>query len=108
MSNEYYEDVEHELYEYDDEGSEDNLCITDPETWQDIHSKELLDIWMSIVEYHETWYLPIQKTFNQLCEFVWKTEHQESPADTVLTPEVQAVQDLPFVKGRNWEEFFLS
>jgi hypothetical protein len=69
----YYDEIEHELYSYDSPYDEDEQQRNrlSPEDWQDMHSQELLNIWMSIVEYHEDWYLPLTKTFNQLCEFVY-------------------------------------
>ena len=99
---EYYDDEEFELFQYDCESDEDDVSI-DPEDWQDLNSEELLDVWMSIVEYHEYWYLPLKKTFNDMCEFVYKTQNS---SDEVITSEVQAMKDHKFVKDRNWEYFF--
>lgn len=39
------------------------------EDWEDWNSEELLNEWMSIVEYHEDWYLPRPGTFNEFCDF---------------------------------------
>ena len=39
------------------------------EDWEDWNSEELLNEWMSIVEYHEDWYLPLPGTFNEFCDF---------------------------------------
>lgn len=39
------------------------------EEWEDWHSEELLNDWMSIVEYHENLYLPLPGTFNEFCDF---------------------------------------
>lgn len=99
---EYYEDEEFELFQYDNDSDEDDDILS-PEDWQDMNSEELLNVWMSIVEYYEYWYLPLNKTFNQLCQFVYDT--QES-TDESITCEVQAIKDHKFVKNRNWEYFF--
>ncbi len=100
MYSDYYE-IENELYEYDSDQQEDELEIS-PEDWQDLHSNELLDVWFSIVEYHEEWYLPIKKTFNEFCEFVYN-----EPTVEIIVPEIQAVKNHKFVKGRDWTKFFL-
>jgi hypothetical protein len=68
----YYDEIEHELYSYDSYDEDENGgALLSPEDWQDMHSQELLNAWMSIVEYHEDWYIPLTKTFNQFCEFVY-------------------------------------
>ena len=97
-----YEDEEFELFQYDEE-LEDEQDELSPEDWQDLHSEELLNAWMSIVEYHEYWYLPLRKTFNDFCEFVHATQET---FDEFVTPEVQSIKNHIFVKGRNWEYFF--
>ena len=99
---EYYDDEEFELFQYDCESDEEDISLN-PEDWQDFHSEDLLDVWMSIVEYHETWYLPLRKSFNDLCEFVYNTQ---DVVDEIITPEVQAIKGHNFVKNRNWEYFF--
>lgn len=99
---EYFDEVEFELFDYDFESDDDDVSV-DPEDWQDLNSNELLDVWMSIVEYHEFWYLPLHKTFNDLCEFVYNTQ---DTFDEVITPEVQAIRKHDFVKNRNWKYFF--
>ena len=68
-----------------------------------IYSEELLNVWMTIVEYHEINYLPLKKTFNQLCEFVYETQDQTC---FVSAPEIQAIKNHEFVQGRDWEYFF--
>lgn len=109
----YYDEIEHELYAYDSHdddagagagagGGCDNLS---PEDWQDLHSQELLNLWMSIVEYHEDWYLPLRKTFNQFCEFVYRGDVTFDP--TSPPPEIQAIKDHPWIKDLDWEEFFI-
>jgi len=101
---EYYDEIEHELYAYDDsQDDEGNSDLISPEDWQDLHSQELLNLWMSIVEYHEIWYLPLVKTFNQFCEFVYIGEESSSPPP----PEIQAIKDHPWIKDLDWEEFFI-
>ena len=98
----YYEDEEHELFQYDDDSDNDEEELN-PEDWQDSNSEELLNIWMTIVEYHEMWYIHIRRTFNDLCQFVYSTQYS---FDEVITIEVQAMKNHQFVKGRNWEYFF--
>ncbi len=99
----YYDEIEHELYKYSDEESDDEHLELTQEEWQDWNSEELLNLWMSVVEYHEYWYLPIRKTFNEFCEFVYD-EDEDDEED--FCPEVQAVKGHPFIKGRNWKRFF--
>lgn len=41
------------------------------EDWEDWHSEELLDQWMSIREIHESQYLKTPGTFNQFCNFMY-------------------------------------
>jgi hypothetical protein len=41
----------------------------DPESWQDWHSEELLDEYMSIRDSYESKYLRAPITFNQYCEW---------------------------------------
>lgn len=60
---EYYDEIEFELYQYDSP-TEDEEDEIHPEDWQDLNSEELLNLWMSIFEYHEYWYLPLNRTFN--------------------------------------------
>lgn len=99
---EYFDDYEFELFQYDDDSDDDDIQL-DPEEWQDLNSEELLNVWMTIVEYHEINYLPLKKTFNQLCEFVYKTQDQNC---FVSAPEIQAIKNHEFVQGRDWEYFF--
>lgn len=101
---EYYEDEEFELFQYgniSDSDQEDD-CLH-PEDWQDVFSEDLLNVWMSIVEYHEYWYLPLTKTFNQLCEYIYSTQDS---VNEKITSEIQAIKDHKFVKNRDWEYFF--
>lgn len=99
----YYDEIEHELYKYSDEESEDDSVELTQEEWQDWNSEELLNLWMSVVEYHEYWYLPIRKTFNEFCEYVY---HEEENEEEQMCHEVQAIKHHPFIKGHNWERFF--
>jgi hypothetical protein len=82
------------------------------EDWQDWNSEELLNLWMSIVQYHEEWYLPLRKTFNEFCEFVFRGLDNGSPLDNFTyldsPPEIQAIKNHPFVKGLDWNLFFFS
>jgi hypothetical protein len=41
------------------------------EDWEDWHSEELLDQWMSIRESYESQYLKPPGTFNQFCNFMY-------------------------------------
>lgn len=101
----------------------------DDEEWQDWNSEELLDLWMSIVEYHENWYLPLNRTFNQFCEFVNKRtrsdrsiflDNNNGPKKnsflfTAPPPEIQAIKNHPLIRGTStttavnnsdWNYFF--
>lgn len=107
---EYYYDLAYDSPAESEESSE-TLSIED---WQDWNSEELLNLWMSIVQYHEEWYLPLRKTFNDFCEFVYNGQVLglgpgllTSSSDTQLD-EVQAIKDHPFIKGLDWELFFFS
>ena len=97
---EYYDEIEHELYVYSDEEQEDVVELSQEE-WQDWNSEELLNMWFSVVEYHEYWYLPIRKTFNEFCEYIYEHDGEEK-----FCPEVQAIKHHPFIKGRDWTLFF--
>ena len=97
----------------DEEFTQEQLS---PEDWQDWNSEELLNLWMSIVQYHEEWYLPLRRTFNEFCDFVFVGQEDESlDRGTPLgmnkfmdddAPEVQAIKDHPFIKGLDWVSFF--
>jgi hypothetical protein len=101
---EYYDEIEHELYAYDSQDDEFTENHLSPEDWQDLNSQELLNLWMSIVEYHENWYLPLNKTFNQFCEFVYVGSEYEY---TSSLPEIQAIKNHPWIKGLDWDQFFI-
>lgn len=121
MPEHYYDEIEHELvvsceFDSDDGDCEDNL---NPEDLHDWNSEELLNLWMSIVEYHEDWYLPLNRTFHQFCEFALffseKEERDKSePLDKSVDldfspppPEIQAIdQNHPLIKNRDWNYFF--
>lgn len=111
---EYYDEIEHELYEYDTIEDESDSIELSIEDWQDWNSEELLNLWMSIVEYHESWYLlPVMsRTFNQFCEFVFhglnseegrRVEEEDFPPPP---PEIQAIKNHPWIKGLDWNYFF--
>lgn len=104
----YYEDIEFELYNYDSPQEDVESEDIDPEVWQDLNSEELLNLWMSIVEYHEYWYLPLNRTFNEFCEFVWKWNFPNQPncPNQQVCPEVQAIKDHPWIKNLDWDYFF--
>jgi hypothetical protein len=99
---EYYEDEECELFDYDNDSDFYDEDVLSPEEWQDMNSEELLNVWMSILEYREALYLPLYKNFNELCEFVYDS----TDCEEIIFPEVQAIKDHKFVKNRNWEYFF--
>jgi hypothetical protein len=44
----------------------------DPESWQDWHSEDLLNMWMSIRQYKEERYICDRATFNSFCEWSYK------------------------------------
>jgi hypothetical protein len=98
---EYYSDIAF-LSSSDDDDCENQFELTSEE-WQDWNSEILLNLWMSIVEYHENWYLPLTKTFNEFCEFVYNSEEEES---LIFVPEIQAIKDHPLIKGLDWNKFF--
>jgi hypothetical protein len=104
---EYYDEIENELYEYDESDDELNHDHLSSEDWQDWNSTELLNMWMSIVEYHEVWYLPLFKTFNDFCEFVYEAVPISSVEVTPPPPEVQAIYSHPWIKNLDWNRFFL-
>jgi hypothetical protein len=74
------------------------------EDWQDWNSEVLLNLWMSIVEYHENWYLPLHRSFNDFCEFVYKDP--EECEITFQPPEVQAIKNHPLIRCHDWNYFF--
>lgn len=63
--------------EYDDDcaSSDDGAEPIHPEDWQDLNSQDLLNMWMSIQNYLDTYYLRrefLQKaTFADFCDFVY-------------------------------------
>lgn len=85
----------------DDDSIDDDIEL-DQEEWQDWNSEELLNLWMTIVEYHENWYLPLNRNFNQFCEFVFSEEEQSF----TFAPEIQAIKNHPLVRDRDWHYFF--
>lgn len=119
---------EYDLYYYSSSGDESDSSHEfefTSEEWQDWNSEVLLNLWMSIVEYHEEWYLPLRKTFNEFCEFVWDRDPSldnsvELDNDTSLDkgepldrdtsldspPEIQAIKNHPLIKGLDWNKFF--
>ena len=104
MTEYYYDDIEFELYNYDSSSEEENETI-DPEVWQDWNSEELLNLWMSVVEYHEYWYIPLNRTFNEFCEFIYVSEPPSS-VFCVPVPEIQAIKDHPWIRDLDWDYFF--
>ena len=112
-------------YEFEYTSSDDDLVdefLLAPEDWQDWYSEELLNLWMSVVQYHEDWYIPLRRTFNEFCEFVFRDNDisldkselldKGSPLDNCQqlddapAPEIQAIKDHPFIKGLDWNYFF--
>ena len=86
--------------------SEDDDFENEPdhqEVWQDWNSEDLLNLWMSIVEYHEQWYLPLKRTFNQFCEFVFEDPDYE---ENITPPEIQAIKNHPMIRGHDGNYFF--
>jgi hypothetical protein len=108
----YYSDIAFLSSSDDDENDQIEL---NAEEWQDWNSETLLNLWMSIVEYHEEWYLPLNKTFNDFCEFVYEEEDKGEPLDKPMgldneqgsvLGEIQAIKDHPLIKGLDWNKFF--
>jgi hypothetical protein len=100
-------------YEFEYTSSDDDLVdefLLAPEDWQDWYSEELLNLWMSVVQYHEDWYIPLRRTFNEFCEFVFRDKDislDNCPQlDDAPAPEIQAIKDHPFIKGLDWNYFF--
>jgi hypothetical protein len=57
----------------DDHTLDDGLMEPlDPESWQDWHSEDLLNMWMSIRQYKEERYICDRATFNSFCEWAYK------------------------------------
>lgn len=99
-------DIEYDLA-YDspvdcEENAPQNTVITE-EDWQDWNSEELLNLWMSVVQYHQDWYLPLRRTFTDFCEFVY---HANFESDCDPPQEIQAIKNHPFIKGLDWDLFF--
>lgn len=65
-------DLAYDSLDGDDDIDDEPLCSED---WQDLHSQDLLNMWMSIQEYLDTYGLRrtfLQKAqFNDFCEFVY-------------------------------------
>jgi hypothetical protein len=105
----YYDDMEL-AYDSPVDSSDEGYHVGDrrlsAEEWQDWNSEDLLNLWMSIVQYHEEWYLPLRQTFNQFCDFVYRGEEEEQQEDREVVPEIQAIQNHPFIKGLDWSYFF--
>jgi hypothetical protein len=100
---EHCENPDFELYAYsDDEESETIFDEFTIEDWQDWYSEDLLNLWFTVVDHHEYWYLPIRKTYNEFTRFILEGEDDEE----IITPEVQAIKRHPFIKNRNWRNFF--
>lgn len=91
--------------QFDSQDEEDESSSLSPEDWQDWNSEELLDLWMSVVEYHEQWYIPLRRTFNQFCEFIYRGDEDFTSSGPVPR-EIQAIENHPLVKGLNWTYFF--
>lgn len=100
----YYDELAYDSpVESGDECAFDDACAED---WHDWNSEELLNLWMSIVQYHEEWYLPLRQTFNQFCDFVYEGIECLPTEDDDDVPEIQAIKNHPFVKGLDWTYFF--
>lgn len=72
---EYKEEVN--FLETDLSSEDDEVPIEyDQEEWHDLNSEHLLNMWLSLQSYLETYYLRrtyLEKaTFNDFCEFVYK------------------------------------
>jgi hypothetical protein len=65
---EWYSDHDEDSCASSSEDDSGDLLLPSQEDWEDWNSEELLNEWMSIVEYHEDWYLPLPGTFNGFCD----------------------------------------
>ena len=65
---EWCSDYDESFCEGGSSSDEADDLLPSQEDWEDWNSEELLNEWMSIVEYHEDWYLPLPCTFNQFCD----------------------------------------
>lgn len=102
----YYSCDVHVSYSDEENDSSDEFIIENPEDLQDWHSEDLLDAWMSIVEYHEDWYLPLNRTFNQFCHFVLFQESELEEERLHDAVRLISQHRYPFIQGRDWEYFF--
>jgi hypothetical protein len=100
---------DHHLYytscsDDDDGGGCENEEELNQEEWEDWNSQELLNVWMSIAEYHQEWYIPLRRTFHEFCSFVYQAEDdaEEEPPPEIHT----SIRNHPFVKGLDWNYFF--
>lgn len=105
-------------YEYDSsyiESSDDDDCgggvsnepVLTIEEWHDWYSEDLLNLWMSVVQYHDEWYLPLRRTFNEFCDFIFHGDSFDPNMNMCdAPPEIQAIKDHPFIKGLDWNYFF--
>ena len=101
MHEEYYS-AEEEDADYCECENEEEI---NQEEWEDLNSQDLLNLWMSIVEYHQEWYIPLRRTFNEFCNFVYQAddyEEYETPPPEINT----AIRNHPFIKGLDWNYFF--
>jgi hypothetical protein len=103
---EYHDEIEYELYNYSDEDSNDDdlFDLFTIEDWQDWYSEDLLNLWFHVVDYYESLYLPVRRTYNEFTYFVLE---QDGGPDEVITPEVQGICNHPFIRGRDWSIFFI-
>jgi hypothetical protein len=103
---EYHDDLEYELYNYSDEEEDDDLFdLFTLEDWQDWYSEELLNLWFHIVEYHDFFYEPLRKTYNEFTLFVLGDDDE---FEEFITPEVQGISNNPFIRDRDWRNFFVQ
>lgn len=76
--NEYAEDawLYQDSYDYDEEEDEVDDKPMDQETWYDEHDNDLLNMWMSICEYRDMFYLrdKVMKhaSFASFCDWAYK------------------------------------
>lgn len=71
MTQHEWSDCDDDFYSYCSSSEDDDVVISQEE-WEDWNSEELLNMWMSIVESHEDWYLPLPGTFHDFCDFMYQ------------------------------------
>lgn len=75
INDEYSRDAYDYQLAYDsDESDEHDVEPLHPEDYQDWYSEQLLDAWMTIREYTDSNYIPLNATFNDFNNFVMDSQ----------------------------------